>query len=170
MAKTVFVLGAGASKAGGAPLMGEFMDQAHQLWQRGEVPSDAPHFQAVFDIIGALQIANSKAQLDLSNIEALFNTFEMAKLLGAFPLPGLKTTADEAIHALRIVIAATLEATTGFTYRPNEGGLIAPQPYPDFVDLLRHLQIVANPHQTVAVLTFNYDLGLDYALARTFHQ
>ena len=164
MAKTVFVLGAGASKAGGAPLMGEFLDRARDLWARGDVPDDAASFEKVFKIIGALQIANSKSRLDLANIEALFNTFEMARLLGVFPLPGLTTTAEQAIDALRTVVAATLEATTNFQFA--EGGLIPPSPYPDFVKLLVHLSGKAVPPHTVAVLTFNYDLGLDYALSR----
>ena len=164
MAETVFVLGAGASKKGGAPLMGEFLDLSSDLFARGETGVDAASFETVFRTIGALQIANSKANLDLTNVESLFNVFEMARLLGVFPMAGSATTAEEAIDALRVVIAATLEATTKFEFSPNNGGLLPPQPYKQFVELLRHLLTVSGPRQSVAVLTFNYDLGLDYAL------
>ncbi len=166
--KTVFILGAGASKMGGSPLMGEFLDVAQDLWARGDVGDDASKFETVFQMIGSLQIANSKARLDLSNIEALFNIFEMARLLGVFPMPGSTTTAEVAIDALRGLIAATLEATTRFAavVHGNSIQLHAPEPYERFVELLKHLRGQAAPRHNVALFTFNYDLGLDYALAR----
>ena len=40
MASVVFILGAGASKQAGAPLMNEFLDVAYDLWKMGRV-SDA---------------------------------------------------------------------------------------------------------------------------------
>jgi hypothetical protein len=37
MSNTVFILGAGASKQAGAPLMKDFLDTAHALWKTGKV-------------------------------------------------------------------------------------------------------------------------------------
>lgn len=167
MAKTVFILGAGASKAGGAPLMAEFLDVAQDIWAAKMVNEhDAPHFARVFEAIGALQITSSKARIDLVNIESVFNTFEMARLLGRFPPTASGMTPEDAIESLSRVIAATLERTSGFTYG-DERRIVAPQPYPRFVELLKHLRTAAAPRQSVAVLSFNYDLGLDYALSRS---
>jgi hypothetical protein len=145
--------------------MWDFLDQAQDLWARGEIrPEDREHFERVFDVVGALQIANSKARVDLVNIESVFNTLEMAKLVQAFPRTERQTTPEQAIQSLRVVIAATLEETTKFPYARGRG-LAAPEPYPAFAELVRHLQRTAHPPHSVAVLTFNYDVCLDLALA-----
>ena len=41
MSNTVFVLGAGASKKAGAPLMGDFLDAAYDLWRMKAIPPPA---------------------------------------------------------------------------------------------------------------------------------
>ncbi len=48
MAEAVFILGAGASKECGAPLMANFLDVADDLRLRGEAGIDAVHFERVF--------------------------------------------------------------------------------------------------------------------------
>lgn len=58
MSNTVFVLGAGASKIAGAPLMKEFLDTAYGLWRTNAIPKPADEcFKAVFEAIAALQAA-----------------------------------------------------------------------------------------------------------------
>ncbi len=79
MADTVFILGAGASKEAGAPLMGEFLDVAHNLWKTEG--STMPAFETVFRGISRLQQVHSKAKLDIQNVESVFAAFEMAKTL-----------------------------------------------------------------------------------------
>jgi hypothetical protein len=62
---------------------------------------------------------------------------------------------------MRTVIAATLQWTQRF---PIGQGIGPPTPYSTFANLLRNLREKAQPRETVSVMTFNYDLGLDYAI------
>jgi hypothetical protein len=109
----VFILGAGASREAGAPLMFDFIDVAREL-RRADRVADAKHaFDAVFDAISALQRVHSKAQLDLNNVETVFSTFDMAQILGAlcdYPSEQIEALAP----AMRIVIARTIEETLQF--------------------------------------------------------
>ena len=163
MSNSVFVLGAGASKLAGAPLMNEFLDTAHNLWRLKAVGESEPYFKLVFEAISALQAVHSKSQLDLDNIESVFTTCEMAKTLGRFPgKPG--EDIDGVIRALKVVIVKTLELTVRF---PCDGGVIkSPPPYDEFAGLLRHLKEKSDPPHKVSVITFNYDIALDHALYR----
>ena len=70
MAKTVFILGAGASADAGAPLMATFLDRAREEW-RDEGTQDAPAFAAVFDGISHLRLVHSKSKMDFTNIESV---------------------------------------------------------------------------------------------------
>src|SRR6185503_8125266 len=64
--KTVFILGAGASKRAGGPLMADFLDKAESLLLRNEgVNREA--FQDVFDARSELQGIYAKSFLDLDN-------------------------------------------------------------------------------------------------------
>ena len=67
MSDVVFILGAGASKDGGAPTMPEFLDTSNQLFRTGMVNDVRKDFERVFEGIGALCSAHSKAALDLVN-------------------------------------------------------------------------------------------------------
>ncbi len=79
MAKTVFILGAGASRHAGAPLMNEFLERAWGLPATSNLGAEAPrHFALVRKGINALQLAHSKGDLDIWNLEAVFDAFEMA--------------------------------------------------------------------------------------------
>ncbi|OGA51896.1 MAG: hypothetical protein A3G24_13120 [Betaproteobacteria bacterium RIFCSPLOWO2_12_FULL_62_13] len=161
MADVVFILGAGASRQGGAPLMSDFLDVADNLWRTNQVREKADFFKSVFEAIGRMQAVHSKAQLDLKNIESVFNAFVMARILNKFP--GDTDFSGEAVEdALKQLIAATLQKTLLFPVQ--HGNIIAPKPYPGFASLLDYLRREAHPQRSVAVLTFNYDLGADYAL------
>jgi NAD-dependent SIR2 family protein deacetylase len=161
MASTVFILGAGASRQAGAPLMADFLDVAHDLWKTGQVQPYADDFAVVFKGIGTLQRVHSKSQLDILNIESVFAAFELAAILGR-----LGTYKPEDIQSLSksmaVVIRATIEQTLRLSVRHK--GVFAPQPYEEFVGLLDGLSGKANPRHTTAVVTFNYDLAADYAL------
>ncbi len=161
MANIVFILGAGASREAGAPLMNDFLDVADNLWKSGEVGDKAQQFELVFKTIGALQAVHSKAQLDLINIESVFATLELAKILNK--LPGTKPSAlNKIIAALKDVIVVTLERTLRFPVINNK--VHPPPPYRIFIELLCHLQKKAHPINSVAIITFNYDMAVDYAL------
>jgi hypothetical protein len=163
LSNIVFILGAGASKDCGAPLMADFLDIASYLYHTGATEEKKDDFERVFRAIGSLQMVHSKAQLDLTNIESIFSALEIAKILGK--LPG--TPADEiprAITSLKELIVKTLELTIDFPTMKSYIGV--PYPYEDFGRLLDHLRSTAFPPHTVSVITFNYDIAADMALFR----
>src|SRR5438046_2379356 len=110
MSTTVVILGAGASRQAGAPLMLDFLDVAHNLWKLGRVQEAQQHFQNVFRGISALQRVHSKATLDIQNIESVFAAFEMARTLGQFADYSVDQI-ETLLHSMRIVILKTLENT-----------------------------------------------------------
>jgi hypothetical protein len=163
MSNVVFVLGAGCSKECGAPLMTDFLDVASYLHSTGEVRDKGPHFEQVFKAIGKLQAVHSKSQLDLNNIESIFNTFEMANTIGK--LPGFETAEIlGVISSLKEVIVTTLEQTIKFPFRGSH--IDAPPSYKLFTELLQHIMNDAAPKHTVSVITLNYDIAIDMALHR----
>lgn len=162
MAKTVFILGAGASAMAGAPLMATFLDVAHELWQRGKVNDSVDSFRAVFDGIDQLQQVHSKAQLDIQNLEAVFAAFEMARTLGGFAQYGPED-ADRLVASMKLMIVKTLEQTVRLTVGNQGRSVLPPRPYGQFGELVAKLRS-SQPRHDVAILTFNYDLGVDYGL------
>lgn len=163
--KCVFILGAGASREAGGPLMSDFLDIADELRRVGAsgVREAAESFNNVFSAISELQGVYAKSHLDLDNIEALFGAIEMGVLLGKF------AERDEAaIRKLRddmvTLIYKTLETSISF---PVSGSQIhPPRPYATFVEAIygpRDEPPRAGAHE-LAFITFNYDLALDYAL------
>jgi NAD-dependent SIR2 family protein deacetylase len=162
MSRNVFILGAGASVQAGAPTMNTFIRVAQNI-QRGNTPKLYPKEQECFDLVfkarTALTRTHSKSVLNIDNIESLFGAFDMAALLGR-----LGTLTGEEVQrlpsAVRYVIAKTIESS--LRYPVNAGGLtLPPEPYDDFADIIRKL--VAKDQGSVSVITFNYDVGLDYA-------
>ncbi len=161
MSKIIFILGAGASAHCGTPLMGNFLEVAEDLWRRGFVAESDEHFSNVFGAIGNLQGIHSKAKIDTYNVETIYAAFEMGKLLKS--LPGITDTnmIDDLIYSLKVVISHTLERTTRLL---NYGGEIhAPVAYGNFADMISKL---IDEKKSFSIITFNYDLGLDYALSR----
>lgn len=160
MASVVFILGAGASRQAGAPLMNDFLDVAYDLWRMGKVSDADESFKAVFEGRSALQDVHSKAQLDIQNVESVFSAFEMAKtlnLLADYPPEKIDALTD----AMKLVIVKTIEQTLIFPFL--DGKVWPPNPYPLFAELIRYLTREAKPEQTVAVLSFNYDMAIDFA-------
>ncbi len=156
MSENVFVLGAGASRHAGAPLMKDFLDVAEDIKKR-EVEKEASNdFDLVFKGLAALKQAHANAKIDTENVESVFAAFEIAKLLGH-----LGDLSGEEINrlpaAMRRLIQTTLEQSIKFLR--EEQAVLPPLPYRDFVSLLRDMGF-----QKVSVITFNYDLCLDYAL------
>lgn len=161
MSKLVFILGAGASRQCGAPLMADFLDVASDLLRSNKVEDSRAPFDRVFSAIGALQAVHSKAQLDLNNIESIFTALELGRIIQR--IPGIpKEEITTTIAALKTLIVKTLEATIKFPVRGKR--ISAPKPYDAFADLLLYLATEAFPQQTVSVITFNYDIAVDLAM------
>lgn len=160
MSRTVFILGAGASKQAGAPLMAEFLEAAERLKRTKKSEVSQEQFDLVFRARTSLQVVHSKSNLDLDNIESVFAAFEMAALFKR-PLGTLSVEEVQKLpSATRRIIVETLEREISFPY---EGGpVLPPPPYHDFVGLIK--KILKKDPAEVSLITFNYDLALDYAL------
>lgn len=164
MAKNVFILGAGASKEAGAPLMAEFLDVARDLFTSGEVsgPQDKESFQKVFEAIRRFRIMHYKSYMDLDNILAVFGAFEMARLLKG----SVNYSAEEVetiIKGIRTLISKTIELT--MKYPLNRSTISADPTYASPADLVMKLGNESGKYVS-SVLTFNYDLGMDTAFYR----
>jgi hypothetical protein len=168
VSKTIFILGAGASKDGGVPVMADFLDVARDIFALNQAPDAKAEFECVFDAIAALKVVHSNSRLNIENIETLFAACEMAKLFGHFP-GGKNNPAevDEILSSLRRLIVRTIEVRQQFQLKKPSAGesiLEPPIPYLQFVGLVKHLKTKSNPSQTVSIITFNYDIGVDFAL------
>src|SRR4029077_16645790 len=103
---------------------------------------------------------HSKSELDINNIETLFGTFEMAALVGKLGTLGEDDITQLPV-AVNYLIAKTIE--TSLQYPVNGNQTLPPKPYGTFVDsIVRALD--KQEKGSVSLITFNYDLGLDFAL------
>lgn len=153
MAENVFILGAGASKDAGAPLMSEFIDSAEDLYRHGKFGNDSPKIGKVFEALVELQRVHAKSDLDLDNIETLFGALEMARITGKLGAYSTKEI-EEIREGLIKLIVGTLERMVRFTDNFRVGGS-----YQHFVTLLSE-----SAYSNSAIITFNYDIALDQAL------
>jgi hypothetical protein len=161
VAKHVIILGAGASAEVGAPVMENFLDVAEGLFASKAVSNEkVGHFQRVFSAISRLQSVHSKAEFDLVNIESIFTAFELSKTLGRFPgLP--EEEIDGLIQDLKWLIVVTLENTVRF---PVEDGRFILS-HPPYFELVKAIEAGGSDKPTAAILSFNYDIALDRAVA-----
>jgi hypothetical protein len=157
----VFILGAGASKHTGAPLMADFLDRARDLYAAGNMPSDwAEHFDRVFRAISALQDVHSKSSLDIRNLESVFTTFEMAKNIGRLSdLPA--NDVSKCVESMQAVIFYTLDQCVLFPTTGITGTLCATDVYRGFAECIN-----TSSKDDITIITFNYDIALDVALAK----
>lgn len=149
--------------------MKDFLDVAEALERSGQTGDAAESFQLVLDGIAALQQTHSKASVDLDNVESVFAAFEMAKLLGR--LGGLPEERIEQLPAaMRRVIEKTIETTIKFPTSQGKS-ILPPNPYPQLPRLVREAFSPSNsplpssqpPPGKFSIISFNYDLCLDYA-------
>jgi hypothetical protein len=163
VSKTVFILGAGASAAAGAPMMRNFLDQAERLLATSRIQDgDAADFKLVFEGIAELDSIYARSSLDTDNLEAVFVTFEMAALLGK-----LGDWSEDKIKrlpsAMRRLIVRTLEEMVVFPGGPRED----PQANPEYNTFAAFVKDVCDRRgDAVSIITFNYDCALDFALTR----
>jgi NAD-dependent SIR2 family protein deacetylase len=165
MSKVVFTLGAGASADAGAPLMANFLDVADEIQDKAEAEIDKESFALVAKARSALQSVHSKALIDLDNIESLFAAFEMAQLFGRKFGSLNEADVENLGRAIRRLIVQTLEHQIQFPVAGSgqqQRRVLPPPPYGRFMDLL-HKRL--DMHKRLfSIITFNYDLALDYAL------
>ena len=163
MSEIVFILGAGASRDCGAPLMNDFLDTASRLLSTNDVSGKNADFERVFKAISSLQAVHSKSQLDLNNIESIFTALEIANILKK--LPGFEPEEIPLIiSSLKELIVVTLERTIDFPTRSRH--ILATKSYESFSELLAYLKKDAYPSKNPSVITFNYDIALDVAMHR----
>lgn len=163
MSDIVVVLGAGASAACGGPVMGNFLDKARDILASGRAGEAEQHFKDAFKAIGGLQAVHSKADLDIYNVESVFTAFEMAEMIRPDFVAKLKIQ-HSPVGALLVMISGTLELTILFPV--EDSALKAPAPYQNLAMTLKRLLHYSVPRRSASVLTFNYDLGLDFAFRR----
>ncbi len=161
---TVYVLGAGASCHTGAPLLADFLVSARAL-TGGKYREDLENkesFENVFKWIDTLRAASYYVEFDLDNLEHIFSLAEMQKQIGS-------EEGEKLCQSLKHVIVETLDRNIGGT---NDGRYIIPDAtYHHFANSLSDLnnQRQERIHQTDdifekdAIITFNYDIMLDYA-------
>lgn len=165
--KTVFILGAGASRQAGGPLMSDFLDRAETLMRlqnlgTTEVQND---FNDVFTAIAELQGVHSKSFLDLANIEVVFGAIEMARLVGKLGERNIEQIVKLG-ESIITLIYKTLEYNIKFPVRDQY--TYPPDPYDIFLEVLsnvnrEHLKNGRIGHE-YSFITFNYDLALDFTL------
>lgn len=142
--------------------MRDFMKRAFELYVDQEAGWCLNHFERVLEARRKLQRAYAKSRVDIDNIEELFARFEMAGLIGR--LADLRT--DDAVdlsHHLRFTIMRTIEKSIQFQLKRDDNAVHCPFPYCAFAELLKKLNC-SQDLSPVAVISFNYDLALDYAL------
>ncbi len=141
--------------------MTTFLDAAEVIKRGGAGDATTQEaFDLFFKARALLQEVHIKAHMDLFNIEAVLGAFEMASLLGRFRGLDVEEVATLPVAARR-VIAATLERRIAFEHQADNQ-ILPPTPYQAFVALLERIK--KSPVGGVSVITFNYDIALDYAL------
>lgn len=161
MSEIVFFLGAGASEHCGTPLMKDFLSVARQLYKNGiKEPEPEQAFKEVLDAINGFNAIHSKATLDFDNIESVYTTFEMGRLLGK--LPGIKdiNRIEQLTQYLRKLISYTLEYTTRIPVDPQS------EPFKDYRMFCNLLSTLVERNKSFTIITFNYDMALDYTLLK----
>jgi hypothetical protein len=138
--------------------MRQFLDRADDLTQSNAIaPSDKAAFEEVAAARSSLRETHSKAVLDLYNLESVFAAFETASLL-SLVRPSVLVR-PSLLASMRKVIALTLEQSMLFNGSPS--GVRASAAYQAFAWLV---DILINHGHQVTILTFNYDIGMDFAL------
>src|SRR5271163_4359306 len=184
----VYILGAGFSKDAGAPLIHDFLNRALEFYADPNSALDLQErelFELVFKFKREVANAREKFRIDLDNIEQLFGLVEMSQRLGS--------ASPETRDATVYLIAKTLQlALTNTSQRPPvrvglASGYATQASFINYVrrgssggdvfdtDVYTHFALLLTGRyddqrrlasRSNTVITFNYDLIVDDALAR----
>lgn len=163
MAETVFILGAGASKNSGAPLMKGFLDVTEKCLLNDEFGDENEDLYKIFRKIRHLQDVHSKSYLDLDNIETVFGAIEMSKIISRLPRCDSKDI-PKIRNGLIKLIVRTLENEMLFPSEISTPLEIKILPSPEYEEFAKNLKDFKDP----AIITFNYDIGLEIGLHSAF--
>jgi NAD-dependent SIR2 family protein deacetylase len=157
MAKTVFILGAGASADAGVPVMNKFLEESQNLYENPKFRESLKDFGLVYNFISSLQTIHSKAEMDLDNIESVFAAIEFGKLL---ELEVGKLVGWDVIEtAMKHLIIETIERKSKFVQSDNE--IKAQGSHHNFgINIIGELE-TRSKDQPIAIITFNYDVLID---------
>lgn len=169
----VIILGAGASKAAGCPLLNDFMDRVEAIyWEnKSAVWKPSKDFELVLQLIRHLRPIYMTTGLNVLNIEELYGLVETDQLIGV--LSRVQTKGGEKFFAnikqsLDVVITETIQRSSFFEFRkggtnnaPRATAVIAHQSYRDFAAGIKR---GLSQGRRYAILTFNYDLEVEVAL------
>lgn len=159
--KTVYVLGAGASFHTGAPLLKDFLVTSRFLLESGVQLQYKEAFEKVFKWIDSLRGSAYYVDFDLDNLEHLFSLAEMKKQLSFDD--GLNLFKD-----LRYLIMETLDNTCKLRWHSDK--LWPDVVYSNYINMLTKLNTERSKYneqgnfQNDVIITFNYDLMLDFAM------
>lgn len=159
MANFVFILGAGASADSGAPLMGNFIAKGKAVYDSGELSAnDKSDFDLFFKIRNKLQYTFVKSNIDLDNIESIYSAIEFGLLIDR-----IADLSDSELYkssnSIKTFISRTIEHSVKLPLNTN-AEIIPDYTYTKFCSLLLDLK---EQGHSICVITFNYDLGIDYA-------
>ena len=161
--KTVYVLGAGASRHTGAPLLSDFLVTARRLMEGNIRLQYTNSFQKVFEWVNGLRASSYYVEFDLDNLEHVFSLGEMSRQLNLSSGNGVSLD-------LRRVIMETLDHCS-LRWQKNQ---IRPDGlYFNFVKFLfeinnNRIEDRGDTNTTMnadVIITFNYDVMLDYAMS-----
>jgi hypothetical protein len=153
MVENLYILGAGSSVDSGVPIMNNFIDKAEDLLNEKRF-RDNIKVGKLFETIRSLSSILAKSNIDLNNIESILGILEMSELLhysqNSVPFISIK---DDYIE----LISETIELS--MKYDINDSKYITPQgSYQTFINNIK------NRLDKSAIITFNYDLGVDVSL------
>ncbi len=136
--------------------MKDFIDVAEDLFFRKAFGDRQGSIEKVFQAINELQMVFSKSFLDLNNIEHVFGAIELAMIIRSLGKFGHGEIA-EIRNALVTMIVRTLEEKVTFPQ-------VSEHASPTHVYNLFVTQLKRNMGSNFSIITFNYDIALDFAL------
>jgi NAD-dependent SIR2 family protein deacetylase len=162
MSNTVFILGAGASCEYGLPLISNFLEKSRELYNRTKADVYKDNYERVIQTIGNLQNVNSKSFINIYNIEEVLSAFEMGRIINKLPGISKKEEIEHIVESTKRLIYETLDKSTELKIASRSelpDAFSSHQRLINFIDRKNKENIDA-----CSIITFNYDLLLDYAL------
>lgn len=156
MVDNLYILGAGASADSGAPIMTNFLDVAEDFLA-SERFRNSKEIHQLFNKIRSLNSLHAKSNVDLNNIESVLGLLEMSELL-EYPIDGQNQFLSLKDSYVKM-ISETIENSMKFNIKGPKW-IIPRGSYQDFADLFED----QNRQKNSAIISFNYDVGIDVAL------